>query len=54
MQGEAGGPGRSRLLLLVAVIVALLIAAGASYGVVVSQNPKSSVPGPPTSYGPTT
>ena len=46
------GAGSSRLLLLVAVVLALLIAVGASYGVVVSQNPKSSVPGAPTSYGP--
>ncbi len=46
--------GRSRRLvtLVVAIVLALAIAVGASYAVVVSQNPSSTVSGPATSYGP--
>jgi hypothetical protein len=49
-------PDRRRTLvtLVIAVVLALLIAVGASYAVVVSQNPAASVSGPPTSYGPGT
>jgi hypothetical protein len=49
-------PDHSRrlLTLVVAVVLALFIAVGASYAVVVSQNPAASVSGPPTSYGPGT
>lgn len=40
--------------LVVAVILALVVAVGAAYGVVRSQNPKPAVSGPATNYGPGT
>lgn len=46
---KAFGPLR---LLLLAVILALGLAVGASYAIVVSENPASAVEGPATDYGP--